>query len=625
MASARRRLTPPIERERAIDYTLEDFKLDAPKGSRLDIDISDSITDATLELSIEGASTVTITIEDPNYDVLNSDTLTKWAWGKDEVGSEKEWLRKGRAVDAKLDNIWFRLVKVSKQGTKVTLTFEERAVSWLRDKKGAKSVSLKKSTRAEFVNLLVKEVKAKGGIKTYIPELHKKQPIEKQSQKKSKTEKASDGDKGVADGASVTIGGKKADSEQKQIIDRVLSAADSHNPPDKALLALIEACIVESKFRNLSGGDRDSAGVLQLRTGLHGASTARDVEKSVSMFLTEGFTGQGGAISLAKAHPDWTAGKIAQAVQGSAFPSRYDQAKSEAQKIADEFSGGGGSQSYTKSYQFARGKNESSWDAIGRLAEEVNWRRFMRSGKLWFISEDRLFRQKPSLSISEELAGVDSIDYELDLYARTPIAEATVEARTERWTALPGMVVKVEKSGPADGRWLVSSITQSLLDKGGAAEISLRKPTPSKLEPAPETAVRSSEGAGSGEGVDAVYKKAISISDKNYPYVWGGGHSTAGEPSGGGYDCSGYVSACLAAGGMLDKPLTSGALASWGSAGEGTDMTVWANDEHTFIEFKGRNYKWADTSQQAGGPAGPHVRKGNRSTAGFTARHWSGD
>ena len=50
------------------------------------------------------------------------------------------------------------------------------------------------------------------------------------------------------------------------------------------------------------------------------------------------------------------------------------------------------------------------------------------------------------------------------------------------------------------------------------------------------------------------------------PYKWGGGH---GKWQDTGYDCSGSVSFALAAAGLLDAPLASGPLMSWGKPGQG--------------------------------------------------------
>lgn len=113
----------------------------------------------------------------------------------------------------------------------------------------------------------------------------------------------------------------------------MLHVAKQVGAKPKAKLALIEAGIVESKLRNLSYGDADSIGILQIRVGIHGHRVARSIRRSSRAFLTKGFTGRGGAIQVARAHPRWTAGHVAQAVQGSAFPARYDQVRQTARKV----------------------------------------------------------------------------------------------------------------------------------------------------------------------------------------------------------------------------------------------------------------------------------------------------
>jgi cell wall-associated NlpC family hydrolase len=98
------------------------------------------------------------------------------------------------------------------------------------------------------------------------------------------------------------------------------------------------------------------------------------------------------------------------------------------------------------------------------------------------------------------------------------------------------------------------------------------------------------------------------------PYRWGGGH---GDWRDSGYDCSGSVSFALAAAGLLDGPLTSGAFLNYGAPGRGQWITLWTNPTHIFMEVAGIRY---DT----GGLHSPtHTRwqPTMRSTAGFTPRH----
>jgi cell wall-associated NlpC family hydrolase len=100
------------------------------------------------------------------------------------------------------------------------------------------------------------------------------------------------------------------------------------------------------------------------------------------------------------------------------------------------------------------------------------------------------------------------------------------------------------------------------------------------------------------------------------PYLWGGGH---GSWSSVGYDCSGSVSFALAGAGLLDAPLTSGALAQWGAAGPGRWITIYANAGHVWMVVAGLRF---DTGGLRG--SGTRWQPTSRSTSGFVARHPEG-
>ena len=97
------------------------------------------------------------------------------------------------------------------------------------------------------------------------------------------------------------------------------------------------------------------------------------------------------------------------------------------------------------------------------------------------------------------------------------------------------------------------------------------------------------------------------------PYVWGGGHGRWLDK---GYDCSGSVSFALAAAGLLDGPLASGPLMSWGEPGPGKWVTIYTNPGHVFMEVAGVRF---DTSNAK--VTGSRWGNETRSTAGFVARH----
>jgi cell wall-associated NlpC family hydrolase len=97
------------------------------------------------------------------------------------------------------------------------------------------------------------------------------------------------------------------------------------------------------------------------------------------------------------------------------------------------------------------------------------------------------------------------------------------------------------------------------------------------------------------------------------PYKWGGGH---GKWTDTGYDCSGSVSFALAAAGLLESPLASGPLMSWGEAGKGKWVTIYSNPGHVYLVVAGVRF---DTS--APRETGSRWTNTMRSNAGFVARH----
>ncbi|HET7454690.1 MAG TPA: hypothetical protein VFJ76_04135 [Solirubrobacterales bacterium] len=119
----------------------------------------------------------------------------------------------------------------------------------------------------------------------------------------------------------------------------------------------------------------------------------------------------------------------------------------------------------------------------------------------------------------------------------------------------------------------------------------------------------------------AAVKKVIAAANKirTKPYVYGGGHARFWDS---GYDCSGAVSFALHGGGFLTSPLPSGPMESWGSAGRGRWITVYANGGHAYAVIAG--LRW-DTAGNTSG-TGPRWHKSLRAaaTGPFTTRHPTG-
>jgi peptidoglycan hydrolase-like protein with peptidoglycan-binding domain len=100
------------------------------------------------------------------------------------------------------------------------------------------------------------------------------------------------------------------------------------------------------------------------------------------------------------------------------------------------------------------------------------------------------------------------------------------------------------------------------------------------------------------------------------PYRYGGGHGRWNDT---GYDCSGSVSYALHGAGLLNTQLTSGEFASWGSAGAGQWVTIYANSGHVYMMVAGLRF---DTSGASS--AGSRWQNRSRSTSGYTVRHPTG-
>src|SRR5690606_26149332 len=130
-----------------------------------------------------------------------------------------------------------------------------------------------------------------------------------------------------------------ADDNVLIVIENVLDAEEA---TDKVRLATYEAAWVESHANDLDCGDQSSIGVLQQRPDC-GWVRAGDPELATYDFLHGNPSDSTpGAIEVDAANPDYTAGQVAQTVQRSAYPDRYDEAEPialELQARAQELTG----------------------------------------------------------------------------------------------------------------------------------------------------------------------------------------------------------------------------------------------------------------------------------------------
>jgi hypothetical protein len=169
--------------------------------------------------------------------------------------------------------------------------------------------------------------------------------------------------------------------------------------------------------------------------------------------------------------------------------------------------------------------------------------------------------------------------------------------------------------------WYVQEVTQEAGEIEGGCKVSYIDwrvaPLATGFEtPGPSAVLTPGGLASAPQSAPPAVKAAIAAANSisKTPYIWGGGH---GSWYSYGYDCSGAVSFALYGGGLLDTPLTSGALESYGEPGPGRWITIYASPTHTYAVIAG--LRW-DTVGDAEG-TGPRWHTEPPYPDGFVVRH----
>jgi peptidoglycan hydrolase-like protein with peptidoglycan-binding domain len=177
----------------------------------------------------------------------------------------------------------------------------------------------------------------------------------------------------------------------------------------------------------------------------------------------------------------------------------------------------------------------------------------------------------------------------------------------------------------------VRSLKRAARSGGAAGAVSLRKtasstasppanqPTGQAAPPAPVAALLGANGlAIAPAGAPAVVAAIIQAGNviALFPYRFGGGHQNWQDT---GYDCSGSVSFALHGAGLLETPLASYDFYTWGLAGPGQWVTIYAKDDHAYMVVAGLRY---DTAASKGG--GSRWTTAARVPDGYVARHPAG-
>jgi len=108
-------------------------------GTTMDVDVSNALVNASLDLDISQASTLVLTLHDPTRQLINNPAFMQ-------------------ASELNLDGLQFELVALEKQQNVLTATFEPWVIAALRSATGSFTVSPGQMTRTEFASLLVGQV-----------------------------------------------------------------------------------------------------------------------------------------------------------------------------------------------------------------------------------------------------------------------------------------------------------------------------------------------------------------------------------------------------------------------------------------------------------------------------------
>lgn len=496
--------------ERIATMSLRSLKRGVPT-----LPIEDVLVRAEVTLTLDGASTVELDVLDPNWLIERSGVLDP-----DTNGILN-------AVAISIDSIPFRLSDARRApgSPTITLEFEDLAMALLDEHDSFKAFSRGTKTRAQFVKWMVDEVKTRD-LAFWSPDAVTAQPVAKPDLPSTAPKQ---GETGFDKGATFKVKGVVADPSQMANAATVLGVCDDEGMSDRLRITILCAAIGESTLRDIPNSQGSPyGGVLGGRKDRHLSTT-----EQARSFLKggNGFQG-GGAIALARSHPEWSAGHIAYVVEGdlsnfggvaSTAEYFYQQHHDEAKAIVDLWNGAntGGSRTVQrfKEYRYTRGlpgQKETSRKAAQRLAEEVNWRFYAIGGMVVFNSDEQMIAGRAGLSLTPTVQddGTMLVDGLLSMpgyewgHGKLP-AQVEMQAIANAWSVFPGEVVLLHDMGPLTGRWLVETFRFDLLN-ATVANVQMIKPLPSRKEPAPD-AITVDVGTDSAKaGASSAVKWAVS-------------------------------------------------------------------------------------------------------------------
>jgi hypothetical protein len=458
------------------------------------VEIEAYVTGVQIERTIRGASTVTVTLQDVGWKLTNSGLfLRQTKNGKDKLNN----------IDLQIDDRWFTLVGFSITGQEVTLTFEDRAVNYLRQHKRNVKWHRSAHTRAEYVHHLVRAVKANGGIGFYSPDEHDVRP-------QKTLGKAAEDPQDRTDARSKGIAYDELDGKyskaQIDAMNTALDVATQYGVGPFVFKAMVVAGLGESQFdpSRTDYKTHTHKGVFQSNQ-----IDQYDTKTQAYHFLHGGRSfREGGAIQAHKDNPSWSVGQIAQYVEISdGQESYYNGFADEADKIIEAYGGAssGGTTLTEVDTEFRVEDSEDYWDTIQRLAEEVQYAAFVDTWKvgnkrrpvlifmpekstLW-VGEGKKRHHPQSLITAKKMEGAsrnvltdpDIVRFNATVDEGQDVDSMEIDILCSRWAFRPGTTFAVKGIAPLAKKWIVESISRDISQP--YSTLTLVQPRKDKKEP----------------------------------------------------------------------------------------------------------------------------------------------
>lgn len=124
-------------------------------------------------------------------------------------------------------------------------------------------------------------------------------------------------------------------AEQKRVASQIIKVGKRKGATHKELISALETAITEANLTNPNYGDADSVGWRQERSHYGSVKKRMNVKGAARRYFKE--------TAAAGRGKGQTAGELAQSVQRSAYPDRYDEHKDEAKAILQALQGRTGS------------------------------------------------------------------------------------------------------------------------------------------------------------------------------------------------------------------------------------------------------------------------------------------